>query len=61
MLYYMCNKSECHPTWPQLEHAIKRNFGGMESDECNPFKEFEKLIKDPPNLGNLPTEVLLAS
>ncbi len=60
MLYYMCDKSGLHPTWPQLEHAIKRNFGGMESEECNPFEEFEKLItinRDPLNLANFTTEV----
>ena len=40
----MCKKSQLAPTWPQLEHAIKRNFGGMESQELKPFREFEKKI-----------------
>jgi hypothetical protein len=44
MLYYMCEKSKRPLTWPQLEHAIRRNFGGLESKNFNPFQEFEKVI-----------------
>lgn len=45
MLYWMCEKAEGHPLYgPQLEHAIRRNFGGLESDELNPFHEFQKAI-----------------
>jgi hypothetical protein len=44
MLYHMCEKSERPLTWPQLEHAIKRNFGGLESPTLNPFHEFESVI-----------------
>ena len=44
MLYYMCEKSRQPLTWPQLEHAIKRNFGGLESQNLNPFQEFESVI-----------------
>jgi hypothetical protein len=40
----MVEKSKRHLTWPQLEHAIKRNFGGLESPDLNPFEEFEKVI-----------------
>ena len=40
MLYFMCEKSNRPPTGPQLEHAIKRNFGGLESQTLNPFEEF---------------------
>jgi len=46
MLYNMCKKSERHPTWHQLEHAIKRNFGGFESQELNPFEIFEEFLKE---------------
>ncbi len=56
----MCDKSGRCLTWPQLKHAIKRNFGGMESDNFNPFEEFDKIItinRDPLNLANYPTEV----
>ena len=44
MLYYMCEQSGMAPTRLQLEHAIKRNFGGLESDDCNPFVEFMNQI-----------------
>ncbi len=44
MLYYMCQKSNRLPTWAQLEHAIRRNFGGLETKKLNPFNEFEELI-----------------
>ena len=44
MLYYMCKESDAPPNWKQLEHAIKRNFGGFESKELSPFEEFEKVI-----------------
>ena len=37
----MCKKSKGRPlTWPQMEHAIKRNFGGLKSDKLDPFEEF---------------------
>ena len=43
----MCEKSEGHPlSWPQLNHAIRRNFGGLESEEINPSEEFSKAITD---------------
>ena len=31
MLYWMCEKSKKPPTGLQLQHAIKRNFGGFEN------------------------------
>ena len=46
MLYWMCDKSGMPPTWPQLEHAIKRNFSGLNDANLDPIKEFER---------NLPT------
>ena len=45
MLYWMCNNSSGYTlTGRQLEHAIKRNFGGMESEKLNPWEEFQKQI-----------------
>ena len=40
MLYYMCKESKSAPSGPQLEHAIKRNFGGLESEKLDPYQEF---------------------
>ena len=48
MLYWMCEKSNRPPTGPQLEHAIKRNFGGL--DSLNTYEFFKN------HLGNLDTE-----
>ena len=45
MLYWMCEKSGRPPTWPQLEHAIRRNFGGMELDEMDTLEEFKREIE----------------
>lgn len=44
MLYSMCQESNDKPTMPQLEHAIKRNFGGLETEDLNPFEEFMRVI-----------------
>ena len=60
MLYYMCEKSDLPLTCPQLEHAIRRNFGGLESDSWSPYEEFAKQIEmssDPPDLTNIAKEV----
>ena len=62
MLYWMCEKSKQGLTWPQLQHAIYRNFGGMESDELDPLKVFKKWIPIPikgcvPDLQSISHEV----
>ena len=44
MLYYMCQKSNRLPTRLQLKHAIKRNFGGLETKDLSPYNEFKKRI-----------------
>lgn len=31
MVYAFAAKRESSPTWPQLKHAIMRNFGGLEN------------------------------
>ena len=54
----MCEKSKLPPTGPQLQHAIKRNFGGLEDfDTFNIFKRFLKNIEDQPDLTGLSKEV----
>ena len=56
----MCDKSGCPPTWPQLEHAIRRNFGGLDEAILNPLDEFKRnlpCIKEPLDLTQIPPEV----
>ena len=58
MLYWMCEKSKKPPTGPQLQHAIKRNFGGLEDlDTYEIFKNSLKNIEDQPDLTGLSKEV----
>ena len=61
MLYWMCEKSGRPPTWPQLEHAIRRNFGGIELDELDTLEEFKSRIqvKWTPDLQSISEEVML--
>ena len=48
MLYWMCKKSKGLPlTWPQMKHAIMRNFGGLQSDTWDPFEVFRKKLNLP--------------
>ena len=54
----MCEKSKLPPTGPQLQHAIKRNFGGLEDfDTFEMFKNSLKNIENKPNLTGLSKEV----
>ncbi len=55
----MCETSKRPPTWPQLEHAIKRNFGGLESKELNPFEIFDKEITMSKELPECSDEVII--
>ncbi len=60
MLYWMCEKSGMPPTWPQLHHAIQRNFGGLEEKSLVPLEEFTSRIhnRTEPDLTNIPEEVV---
>ena len=42
MITSFCKKSELPPTWYELQHAIKRNFGGL--DKLDPVRVFDKHI-----------------
>ena len=61
----MCKVSDDHLTWQQLEHAIKRNFGGFQSEELDPFAVFENYLKrdhvivkcEPPSEAEFNSEV----
>ncbi len=45
MLYWMCQRCKGHPLSSlQLEHAICRNFGGLESEEIKPLQVFHEEI-----------------
>ena len=58
MLYWMCQKSQKPPTGLQLQHAIKRNFGGLDDfDTYDIFKTYLKNIEDQPDLTSLSKEV----
>ena len=60
MMYWMCDKSGSPPTWPQFEHAIRRNFGGLDGTELDPLEEFRKNLPsnhEPLDLTDVPPEV----
>ena len=41
MVYSIAAKCDERPRWPQLEHAIKRNFGGLaEGEPVEIFKRY---------------------
>ena len=44
MVYGFAKRSGERPTWLQLEHAIRRNFGGL--DNVEPVEVFSKHIVD---------------
>ena len=48
----MCEKSNRPPTGPQLQHAIKRNFGGLENfDTYEIFRNYLPNIENKPELS----------
>ena len=61
MMYWMCNQSGHPPTWPQIEHAIRRNFGGLDGTELDPIEEFRKNLPsctEPLDLTDVSPEVI---
>ena len=46
MLYWMCKKSRMQLTGPQLRHAIKRNFGGLDLEGVDTYEIFKFHLKD---------------
>ena len=58
MLYWMCKNSGRPLTSYQLEHAIKRNFSGLEEiDTYEMFKNEVKNLEKESDLSNIPQEV----
>ena len=47
MLYWMIKKTNQPLTMKQLEHAVKRNFGGLDNDEVDALEIFKKKIHIP--------------
>ena len=55
MLYCMCNESKGYGlSRCQLEHAIKRNFGGLESNDLNLLEVFMKKVGHMESTVDLP-------
>ena len=49
MLYWICKNAKEHPTWRQIEHVIRRNFGGFdEFDAIEVFKSKIHIRTEPP-------------
>ena len=46
MLYWMCQSTGMELTGPQLQHAIKRNFGGLDSKDIDTEKIFRNHVKE---------------
>ena len=57
----MCEKTNMPPTGPQLVHAIKRNFGGLEESGVNPETVFLSRLRinidEAPDLSDIDPEV----
>ena len=63
MLYWMCKKSNMPLSGPQLQHAVKRNFGGLDIDEIDTYKIFKHYLKHldhEPDLSTITDEVSLS-
>lgn len=64
MLYWMCKKSRMQLTGPQLRHAIKRNFGGLDLEGVDTYEIFKFHLKDlehEPDLSLVTDKVKLMS
>lgn len=53
MVYKMAEEHRREPSWPEVEHAIRRNFGGL--DEIDPVKVFRKYFRGQFSLGRSDT------
>ena len=60
----MCKKSRMQLTGPQLRHAIKRNFGGLDLEGVDTYEIFKFHLKDlehEPDLSLVTDKVKLMS
>ena len=47
MMYWLCKESGQHPNRQQLEHVIRRNFGGSETVNCmDIFSKYLHILKE---------------
>lgn len=53
MVYKIAEEQRREPRWPEIEHAIRRNFGGL--DEIDPVKVFKRHFKQQFSLGRRDT------
>lgn len=57
MMYWLCKESHQRPNRQQLEHVIRRNFGGSETVNCmDIFSKYLPVLKEeneeiPPTQG----------
>ncbi len=49
MVYKLAEEHGREPRWPEIEHAIRRNFGGL--DEIDPVDVFKRQFKQQFALG----------
>ena len=59
MVYKMAEEHRREPRWPEVEHAIRRNFGGL--DEIDAVKVFRKYFRGQFSLGRSDTVGVLFS
>ena len=61
MLYWMCKEAELKLSWHQIEHAVRRNFGGLE--QFDPLKVFRNKVIMPhvTDLSHFPQQVYMDS
>ena len=59
MLYWMCKEADLKLTWHQIEHAVRRNFGGLE--QFDPLRVFRNKVIMPPvtDLSHFPQQVCM--
>ena len=53
MLYWMINKTNQPLTIKQLEHAVKRNFGGLDNNEVDAVNIFKKNV----HITDVPSDI----
>ena len=59
MIYWFCSKDTSNSfTWNKLEHAVRRNFSGLDESLLNPIEPFEIRLKRKDTTNPIDTQVL---